>query len=277
MTYRSLCILLAGLIGLSSFGAAAEESHYGRRAVSDIRHRIELQNCEGAVADLKAGLKKEFVEVTLLAGSMYDNGVCVKRDWERAVQFYIQAWQGGMQEAADRLAAGYAAPENGADVAAALWWSHRGSDIGKRAKGMADCRTSAPAADDIDRFVAELQTWPKKRLDICNYLIGVMSTLSAEVGYPGLAYAYNVGADVNLRFLPSLPQVDLKRGEVRETRMYGVVDGDDARDGRSKSVSGFEKALREVADRALRRYPHPGGIPADALITTEWHFEIRYE
>jgi hypothetical protein len=277
MAYRPLRLFLAGLIGLSSLCVAAEESRYGRNTVSDIRQRIELQHCDGAVEDLKAGLKKGFVEVSLLAGSMYDNGVCVKRDWNRAVLFYVQAWQGGMKEAADRLAAGYAAPENGADVAAALWWSYRGSNQGARAKGMPDCKVSPAAAKDMDRFVAELQTWPQARLAVCNYMIGVMSTISAEVGYPAFASAYNVGGDVSLRFLPAVPQIDLRRGEVREYAMYGLVNGDKARERSSRSAGSFENALREVADRALRRYPHPGGIPPDTLVTTDWHFEVQYE
>jgi hypothetical protein len=277
MASRPLRLFLAGLIGLSSFCAAAEPSRFGRETVSDIRQRIQMQHCDGAVADLKAGLKKGFVEVSLLAGSMYDNGICVKRDWDRAVVFYIQAWQGGMKEAADRLAGGYAAPENGADVAAALWWSYRGSDAGGRAKGMPDCRVSPAAAGDMDRFVAELQTWPQTRLATCNYLVGVMSTVSAEVGYPTLAYEYNIGGDVSLHFLPAVPQIDLRLGEVREYSMYGVVDGDRIRERGSRSAGGFKKALREVADRALRRYPHPGGIPPDTLVTTDWHFELQFE
>lgn len=277
MATRPLRLLLAGLIGLSSFCAAAEQSHYGREAVDDIRYRIEMQHCDGAVADLKTGLKKGFPEVSLLAGSMYENGVCVKRDWNRAVLFYVEAWQGGMKEAADRLAAGYAAPENGTDVAAALWWSHRGNKDSERAKGMANCRISPAAVDDMDRFVAELQTWPQQRLAICNYVIGVMSTVSAEVGYPAFAAAYNVGGEVSLRFLPAVPKIDLKGGKVQEFAMYGAVNGDKARERTSRSAGSFESALREVADRALRRYPHPDGIPPDTLITTDWHFEVRYE
>lgn len=276
MAHRSLSIFLAGVIGLASSSAGAGQSGYGRETVSDIRNRIQMGHCDGAVADLKKGLKKGFPEVALLAGSMYDNGICVKRDWERAVPFYIQAWQGGMKEAADRLAAGYAAPENGADVAAALWWSRRGSDQGA-AKGMPDCRVGPAAADDMDRFVAELQAWPQARLAVCNYMIGVMSTISAEVGYPSLAAAYNVGADVSVRFLPAVPRIDLRRGEVREYNLHGLIDGDRIRERASRSVGGFEQALREAADRALRRYPRPAGIPAETLVTTDWHFGVEFE
>ena len=277
MAPHALRFVLAGLIGLSSFCATAEESRFGRNAVSEIRDRIQMRHCDGAVADLKTGLKKGFVEVALLAGSMYDNGICVKRDWNRAVPFYIQAWQGGMKEAADRLAAGYAAPENGADVAAALWWGHRGNKDVTRAKGMPDCAVSPAAADDMDRFVAELQTWPQARLAVCNYLIGVMSMLSAEIGYPTLAAEYNVGGDVSLRFLPAVPQIDLRLGKVREYPLFGLIDGDRIRERGARSAGGFEGAARGVADRALRRYPRPDGISPDTLVTTDWHFGIRFE
>jgi hypothetical protein len=129
----------------------------------------------------------------------------------------------------------------------------------------------------MDRFVAELQSWPQARLALCNYVTGVMSTISAEVGYPDLAAAYNVGADMHLRFQPAVPRIDLQRGEVREYNMHGVIDGDRVRERGSRSVGGFEKALREAADRALRRYPQPGGIPADTLVTSDWHFGIEFE
>jgi hypothetical protein len=273
MAPRPLRFFLAGLIGLLSFSATAEESQYGRNTASAIRTRIELQQCDGAVADLKTGLKKEFPEVALLAGSMYDNGICVKRDWDRAVAFYVQAWQGGMKEGADRLAAGYAAPEHGPDTAAALWWASR-----QRSRPVKGCTVSPANIDDPDRFVAELQAWPQQQLVVCNYITGVMSMVSAETQYPEWASDLGVGGEVGVRFLPAVPGFEWKKGATQEYRLLGLVDGDNLRGRGSRAVTGgFEKSLREVADRALRRYPHPAGIPAETTVEVQYVFSITRE
>lgn len=256
-------------------GAAGAEapSHYGEKAVSAIKGRIRLKDCAGAIDDLKTGLKKGFPEANMLAGSMYENGVCVKRDWERAIPFYIQAWEGGLREGADRLAAGYAAPENGADVAAALWWAVRG----RGRDWLPECAVGRAAAADIDRFAAELQAWPQARLAMCNYVTGVMSTLAAEARYPAQAFVEGVGGHVGIRFLPAVPRIEMQRGGVQEYLLLGLVNGDAARERGSRSADGFEKELGEVADRALRRYPQPAGIPAAMVVKTSYDFQIQFE
>jgi hypothetical protein len=250
-------LLAASLAALLSLSAAAEESAYGRKAADAVKDRIESKDCAGAVAELKAGLEQELPEVALLAGAMSEHGACVRRDWNRAISFYVRAWNGGVAEAADRLAAGYAAPGDGADVAAALWWASRGRGKSGLVEGMPACTVSAAAAGDIDRFVAELQTWQPSRLATCNYVTGLMSTMAAEVKYPSGAVRYGVEDVVTVRFLPGVPRIEVKKAGSSAFQL-----GD------------FGKALNEVADRALRRYPQPGGIPADALVTVEYRFQI---
>jgi hypothetical protein len=268
----SLC-LLAALLPLPC--AAAQTP--GQESAAAVTRRIEARDCAGAVDELKSGLKRGFGEVSLLAGTMYEHAVCVPRDWNRAVLFYSQAYVNGVKEAADRMAAGYAAPENGADVAAAIWWAGKGrlrASPGQRV--LAPCAVDAAAADDMDRFVAELQTWPQSRLAMCNYVAGVMSTLSAEIKYPALAQAYGVGGAVTLRFLPAVPKIDMKKGDTQEYQLLGIFNGDVLRDRETSMVTGaFEKALGAVADRALRRYPKPSGIPAEAVFYVRYVFELE--
>lgn len=76
----------------------------------------------------------------------------------------MQAHQGGLPEAAERLAAGYADPANGPDAAAALWWNLQGRS-GVRTEA---CAISAEASKDPDRFVAELQGRAPAKLATCN-------------------------------------------------------------------------------------------------------------
>ncbi|QOY94424.1 hypothetical protein IM543_00385 [Massilia sp. UMI-21] len=261
---------------LALFGAAAN-AHAGTRsgalAVDGIRGSIAARDCGQAVDRLKSGLKNGYPEVVLLAGSMYENGICVKRDWARAVSFYAQAHGAGEKEGAARIAAGYADPASGHDVAAALWWAWQ--TPGFRLNW---CAVPQDARADPDRFVAALQAWPAARLAACNYVAGVLSTIAAEVKYPELAAAHGIGGDVTLRFLAGVPRIELQRGDAREYELVGWVSADTLRDRKTRRIGdGFETALSAVANRALQRYPHPGGMPADTLVQVKFSFGIEHQ
>jgi hypothetical protein len=60
---------------------------------------------------------------------------------------------------------------------------------------------------------------------MCNYVAGVMSTLSAEIKYPSLAQAYSVGGEVTLRFLPAVPKIDMKKGDTQTYQLLGIFGG----------------------------------------------------
>ena len=255
--------------------AAAPHAHAGTYAgavaVDLIRGSIAGRDCNLAVKRLKSGLEEGYPEVSLLAGSMYENGICVKRDWSRAVTFYVQAHDAGEADGAARVAAGYADLANGPDVAAALWWARKLPVF-----RVPHCSVPKEAMADPDRFVAALAAWPRQQLAVCNYLAGVLATISAEVKYPELAARYAIGVDVTLRFLAGLPRIELQRGRSEQYELVGVVSSDKLRDRKSPRVAdGFEQALSLVANRALARYPHPGGIPADTLIQVHYKFTIE--
>lgn len=237
-------------------------------AVNDVRKWIEEGNCANAVDELKAGLKKGYPEVALLAGSMYEHGLCVQRDWSKANVFYVQAFEGGLVEGAERLAAGYADPVNGPDIAAALWWGRKGN-----VSTFNICTVSQKSADDPDLFVAEIAAWPQQRLETCNYVVGVLAMMSAEVTYPRLGLAYKVGGNVGIRFFPGVPRIEVGKVESHEYAVYGVVDGDSLGDRRMRKVNeAFRKVVGEVSERTLRRYPQPAGIPADAVLERTYLF-----
>jgi hypothetical protein len=91
-----------------------------------------------------------------------------------------------------------------------------------------------------------------------------------------VAQALGVGGDVILRFLPGVPRIELQKGESREYALLGWVNGDALRDRGARPVTGsFEKTLSEVANRALRRYPQPQGIPANTLFQVKFSFTIE--
>ena len=268
-------LLLAIVIALAPLSAGAADDpaqdKVGDAAVHDVKVRIEARNCASAVDRLKVWLSKDVPKIALLAGTMYEHGVCVKPNWSKAVSFYSLAFEGGLMEAAERLASGYADPANGPDIAAALWWGRQG-----RSFNMPYCTVGKEAADDPDRFVAELNTWKPARLAGCNYIVGVMSMVTGELKYPKLGVAHQVGGDVDLRFFPGLARIEVKQAEAREYALLGWVDGDTLADRRTKKVTGvFEKTLSAVANRALARYPQPAGLPADAKIDVRYTFNIE--
>lgn len=263
----SIAILLLAACGTTAHAGTRS----GALAVDAIRGSIEARDCGLAVDRLKSGLKNAYPEVFLLAGSMYENGICVKRDWDRAATFYVQAHEAGEKDAAARIAAGYADPANGADVAAALWWAWKTPGF-----RLDQCAVPGEAMADPDSFVAALKAWPAARLAACNYVAGVMSTMSAEVKYPELAVAHGIGGEVTLRFLVGVPRIELQRGASHEYELLGWVNADTLRDRKTRKMGdGFETALSAVANRALQRYPHPGGIPADMLIQVKYIFGIE--
>lgn len=261
------CLLLLALLPSAQ---AQVPSRQAREAVHDVRSRIDARDCSAAVQRLKESLKAGYPEVSLLAGSMYEHGICVKASWDNAVTFYTQAWQGKLPEAAERLAAGFADPARGPDAAAALWWSLRG-----RTRHQA-CAVTQAAEQDPDRFVAELKAWDPRKLAICNYIVGVMSTMNAEVKYPRDALAWGMQGEVTLRFLPSVPRIDLKTGASGAFRLFGWLEGDSLLDQEAgKASEGFETTLRALAMRALRRYPQPADIPPGVAASVTYVFGLQ--
>lgn len=254
--------------------ATARRITAGDEVVRKVALYVEARDCASAVARLTEGLAKNYPEVHLLAGAMFDHGVCVKPDWDRAVGFYSNAFDGGQKAAMYSLMAGFAAPEHGPDMAASLWWANRP----KNEFGTGVCKVSAANRDDPDRFVAELQTWPKPRLAQCNYVIGVMATMTGEVRYPVKADRMSLGGSVKLRFEPAVPRIDINTEETQEVAVGGWLDGNAMEDRRSRSVKGsFEASMRPIADRALKRYPQPEGIAPDTVIETKFKFGFEYQ
>lgn len=265
-----LLLALLALLPAAQLGAATRA---GLDVVHEVRNRIAASDCGAAVERLKSGLKWGYPEVVLLAGSMYEHGICVKASWDTALTFYVQAHEGGAPEAAERIAAGFADPARGPDAAAALWWNLQGRGSARTEA----CAVSPQAATDPDRFVAELRTWHPSRLAICNYIVGVISTISAEMRYPGHAEVLGLGGEVSLRFLPAVPRIDLKMGGSGVYVPYGVIRGDSLPSRPLVPLvplSGwFEHAMHALVNDALRRYPQPAGIPADAQAGVQFLFK----
>jgi hypothetical protein len=250
-----LALVLAALPGY----AAADG--LGALASSKLARQLAAGDCAGAIKVLNAELAEKSPQAYLLAGTMYEHGACVGRDWKRAMGFYVQAHDGGQPAAALRLAAGFAAPENGPDIAAAIWWAGRGQEQSM------DC--GVKPIDDPERFVELLRGWSKSRLEQCNYVIGVLSTIAGELQYPPRAAAYGADLDMTVRFVPAVPAFQVKMGKATQFQVLGVPNYDRPLDERAaKAVAAeFQHTVRELLKRAVARYPQPAGIdPQWALL-----------
>lgn len=247
----------------------------GAVAVSDVRKAIADGDCKAAVSALNRGLATHDPKVQLLAGTMYENGICLKANWDRAANFYKRAFNGSDQGApnvlagaAYHLAAGFAAPENGPDVASALWW-------GSRARlRYGDCVPAGEAANDPDKFLAEVKTWSDARIEICTYEVGVIASIAAEVRYMSEASQWAMDGTVLITFKPSVPRIDLTLDGLKKYSLNG--EHNDARPWElsdKAAVSTFSQSLRTVADQVLKRYPKPDVIPADL---PDAKFEMRF-
>jgi hypothetical protein len=281
MLYRRLCsaLLPASLALVCVFATYAAPAWSGEQsgamAVSDVRNAIANGDCKGAVSALNRGLAAHHEEVQLLAGTMYENGICLKANWDRAVNFYTQAYNNGHEDAPNvltgagyHLAAGFAAPENGPDVASALWW-------GSRAQlRYGDCMPTGDAATDPDKFLAEVKTWSDARIGICTYEVGVIAAIAAEVRYMNQNRQWAIDGNVLVTFKPAVPRIDLTLNGLKKHSFNGEYNGERPGEPSDRAaVSEFTKNLRTVADRALKRYPKPNAIPADLPDVT---FEMRF-
>jgi hypothetical protein len=240
-----------------------------REAVASVWTYIEAKDCPGAVRTLNAGVAQGQPSVLLLAGAMFETGICLKPNWERAVDFYQRADAAGHPRAASRLASGYAAPGAGLDKAAAIWWALK-SGVALPA----ECRNVAPLVNDPDRFVAALKAWPASRVDACTYVAGVTSTIAGDIEFSSRASAFGLKGVVTVTFEPARELVDVETNAVEFIQLPGVTSGDVMLDRQSRSVrQEFERDLREAAARAVKRYPKPSGIESSWKVTQQFSFD----
>ena len=91
------------LIGLAVTGASA-----ATEATRAVVNAIEAKDCAAAVKELNAAMATASPEAWLLGGAMFEQGLCLKANVERASRLYQRAAQAGRGDARSRLAALYA-------------------------------------------------------------------------------------------------------------------------------------------------------------------------
>ncbi|UUZ47674.1 hypothetical protein LP420_31620 [Massilia sp. B-10] len=201
---------------------------------------------------------------------MFETGLCVKENWDRAVYFYQLADKAGHKAAIHRLAA-TACCCFYCDNALALWWAaQRTSDLPR------DCIPAADPEQDPDGFAAALTRMPVGEFKACVYMTGVYSAIMGETEFPAAAARNGMFGDVMMAFALGLGTIDWTQDNVGQAMSEGVVDGNKANtESRRKLENSLLNYMRSVGTRTLARYSKPEGI--DPAIRIRQKFTFAYK
>ncbi len=175
--FRLFLALALAATALSARADVDYSHQIDQQALSDVLVYIEHKDCAGAIGALNKGIAKKQRAVLLLAGSLYEQGLCLKRDWDRAAYYYQMSHEAGNVAALPRLVAGHA--EQGRNPVAALWWLAQSQYVFAPA-----CASANTLVGDPDAFISALQKWPAGQIDACAYVAGVVMRLVGEVEFP---------------------------------------------------------------------------------------------
>jgi hypothetical protein len=266
-----LGFLCAALLALNA-GAASRppETQAERDTVQGVRVAIQHKDCKLAVSRLNDGLANAYPDVFLMAGRMFEDGICVKPSWERAERLYQRADEVGHHGGLLRLVAGLA--HQNRDPAAALWWAHKAGGLNLPQA----CRVPHLALEP-EVFVSTLKLWPAQRLQGCVYTAGVVALVAGDLDYPQTAFQFSVAGKVAMVFKPAEGKLGWRTVDIEMLPMYGLVSGDQLLDRDSRAVkASLERHLRELGERALRRYEKPAGIDPEWDVSMDFVFSITY-
>jgi hypothetical protein len=224
---------------------------------------VRQGRCVDAAKALNEQLKAGDVATQVLAGALFEVGLCMKKDWARAEAFYLKAAGAGSSIARMRLAAGYPDASAGADHAASLWWAHV-ADVPRPA----DCTlVRFDKAMDPDDFVKQVQGWGAAKVKACAFVGGVVAgTIAAlqdaevPTGSPATV--------VRLLYLPGEGRFTGRRfeaGRAVEERRWGLGDS-------PAGTATPLDLLRTVSLAAATRYGPPPGMDPSWRVELEAQF-----
>ena len=268
--------VLSLLLAVAAEAAAIEDAVAIRQRVQlmdSVNAALDRQDCAAAVRALNTGLQQKLPVASLLAGAMYEEGVCLKQDWAKAEHHFRSAHAAGQRAALPRLVAGLAGPVGGRDRAAALWWALQGP-----LALPAPCQQPRPYLGEPEAFVQVLQDWEPGRLDACVHVAAVVASIAADVDYPGRALELGLAGTFLVDFVPATGELSARTERLETVQVPGLVSGDELRDRDARSVQrSFERRLQEVGRRALKVHPRPGGIDAAWRVHQTFVFTIHLQ
>lgn len=254
---RLLAFALFFALFFAQTAVAWAEPKYVRPDFNAIRHvssYLSRLECPKAVEELKAGVKSKQPDVLLLAGTLFEEGLCVKQNWEKAANLYELAHDAGNFSGIPRLVAGYAIA--GRDNGLALWWA------AQRPAGLPSaCIPKADPRTDPEGFNAALERMPAPLFQGCVYSVGVASDVIAETYYPPEASRNGVSGDLLMEFVPSSGTITWKYERFEIGRPAVVRDLAKTQFDHTRAVeNSLMSYLTKKGESALARYKKPEGI-----------------
>ena len=243
---------------------------------------IEARDCAAAVRELNLALSGSSAEALLFGGAMFEQGLCLKQNIERAARLYLRASEAGANGARSRLAALYASPAAGPDKGTAVWWGlQAGLPLPKQCVVANEMRSSPEV------FSQALSAWPAGLLDACVHVTGVLAVLDSEF-IVKLESESNGGVAIDFR--PATGRIDAGVTLVTQTLRDSGVRVAEAHSMSSVLQSGttpspdqlraqqlqeqlqnLSKQVQSVANDALARFPRPESVGKD------WRIQMRVE
>ena len=272
--------LVAGTVAL-----LAQPSWAASESTKLVVQAIEARDCVAAARELNVAIAGATPEALALAGVMFETGLCLKVNLERAARFYTKAVDAGAPSARSRLAGLYASPASGPDKGAALWWGMQANLPLPKA-----CLVETSLRGNAEQFAKVLAAWPVSVLDACVHITGIVAALDAEFSIKDAAMGRT---SVSIDFRPATSALDVRSSQ----STLALVDDSPRTATNSNAGNLFANnsvkqsatpeqmlALRAQEERqalikrvevvskdALARYPRPTGIDAD------WRVQLSVE
>lgn len=250
---RSAVLVL--LLGAGT--AAAQMSKEERESQSEIHFAVTAGHCSRAAALLNLGLARKYPSHYVIGATMYEEGLCLKANWERAERLYVLGWQAGQSRALHRLVAGLV--RDARDPAAGLWWAQQAQST----MLPEPCRVPADVHANAERYIDALKAWPPGRLAACSYTVGVTAAAVGEVEYTLVGVRRAIAGDAAMTFVPAQARI--------EWNLERMTVGD----GRPADLERFRRDLDEQSARALKRYRQPPDIDPDWRVDFTMRFLLE--
>ena len=196
---------LAYLLPICMIASAQSLAFASNAATAPVIKAIEARDCVAAARELNLALTGATPESFALAGVMFETGLCLKANLDRAARFYIKAVDAGATSARSRLAGLYASPASGPDKGAAMWWGMQANLPLPKA-----CIVDTDARGNAEQFAKVLSAWPASVLDACVYVTGVVAALDSELTIKDAAVEH---ATVTIDFVPAGGTVDVRSSQ----------------------------------------------------------------
>lgn len=237
------------------------------RETRRVQAYLDSQDCPGAVQVLKDGVKARQPDVLLMAATMMEEGVCMKADWQKAVNLYDMAYQAGSPTAWEAMVAALAVA--GRDNGGALWHA------AQRPTSLPSyCFPKADPVKDPDAFNAELERMAPNVFKACVYMVGVMHEVVGHAKFPRDALYHQVQGDLTMKFVPSTGTISwtfVKTADgLASYRPMSSAQFDDER----KTEKSLLNYLTGKGTFALARYTRPEGIDPAIVLSTVFVFSI---